>query len=70
MRNVSVELSQTAITRGNVAQTDIPTWVPGGRRVASNVIDRQTAKIGNLQQQERSIAVARDRNCGRRQVAR
>ncbi len=62
---VSRELSQTAITRGKVAQTDIPSWVPGGTRVASKVIDRQTAKIENLQQQERAIASARDRNCAR-----
>jgi hypothetical protein len=64
MRKVSVELSQIAITRGEVAQTNIPTWVLGGQRVASTVIDRQTAKIENLQQQERSIAAARNRNCG------
>ena len=43
--SVSRELSQTAITRGKVARTDIPSWVPGGTRVASKVIDRQTARI-------------------------
>ena len=66
LRNVSRELSQLAITRGKVAQTNVPSWVPGGRRVAATVIDRQTAKIGALQQRERSISAARDRNCSRR----
>lgn len=64
--NVAARISQTAITRGNVARTNIPAWVPGGRSVASKVIDRQTARIENLQQQERAIASARDRNCARR----
>lgn len=64
--NVSRELSQIAIARGKVAQTKIPTWVPGGQRVASTVIDRQTAKIEGLQQQERALVAARDRNCARR----
>ena len=64
--NVSRELSQLAITRGKVVQTNVPSWVPGGRRVAATVIERQTAKIEGLQQRERSIAAARDRNCSRR----
>ena len=64
--SVSKELSRTAITRGKVARTDIPSWVPGGTRVASKVIDRQTAKIEGLQQQERAISSARDRSCARR----
>ena len=63
--SVSMELSQTAITRGKVARTDIPSWVPGGKSVATKVIDRQTAKIENLQERESAIVSARDRNCGR-----
>ena len=63
---VSRELSQMAIARGKVVQTNIPAWVPGGQRVASGVIDRQTAKIEGLQQRERAVAAARDRNCARR----
>lgn len=63
--NVATEISQTAITRGNVARTNIPTWVPGGRSVASKVIDRQTTRIESLQEKERAIAAARNRNCAR-----
>lgn len=62
---VATEISRTAITRGKVTQTNIPGWVPGGRRVASRVIDRQTAQIESLQQRERAIASARDRSCAR-----
>jgi hypothetical protein len=65
LRSVSRELSQAAINRGKVARTDIPTWVPGGKNVASKVIDRQTAGIEALQQRERAVASARDRNCAR-----
>jgi hypothetical protein len=59
----SEAISRTAITRGNVARTDIPGWVPGGRRVASAVIDRQTTRIERLQQQERAISSARAATC-------
>lgn len=62
---VATEISRTAITRGKVTQTNIPGWVPGGRQVASRVIDRQTTQIERLQQRERAIASARDRNCAR-----
>jgi hypothetical protein len=63
--DVSAELSRTAITRGRVARFDVPTWAPGGERVASAVIDRQTARIGNLQQREQAATAARNRNCPR-----
>jgi hypothetical protein len=66
LASVSSRISQTAINRGKVTQTNIPSWVPGGTRVASAVIDRQTAKIETLQEQERAIASARDRTCARR----
>lgn len=62
---VATEISRTAITRGKVAQTNIPKWVPGGRSVASKVIDRQTMRIESLQQEGRAVASARDRNCAR-----
>lgn len=65
MSRVSGELSRTAINRGNVERTDIPTWVLGGRKVASKVVDRQTARIEHLREQERAIASARTQNCGR-----
>jgi hypothetical protein len=65
MSRVSAELSRTAINRGNVERTDIPTWVLGGRQVASKIVDRQTARIEHLREQERAIAAARLQNCGR-----
>ena len=67
LSGVSVQISRTAINRGRVAQTNIPRWVPGGARVRSRVTDRQTARIDELQQRERAISSARDRNCARRQ---
>ena len=63
--DVSRELSQTAITRGRVARFDVPSWAPGGQRVASAVIDRQSARIENLQQREQAVTAARNRNCPR-----
>lgn len=65
MSRVSAELSRTAINRGNVERTDIPTWVLGGRKVASKIVDRQTARIEHLREQERAIAAARLQKCGR-----
>ena len=60
------QISQTAINRGKVTQTNIPGWVPGGRRVASAVTDRQTAKIERLQGQQNAVTSARDRSCAGR----
>ena len=59
-------ISQTAINRGKVTQTNIPGWVPGGRRVATAVTDRQTAKIERLQGQQNAVTSARDRSCAGR----
>lgn len=67
LSGVAGSISQTAITRGKVARTNIPGWVPGGTRVATAVTDRQTARIERLQQQERTISTARDQVCARRQ---
>lgn len=64
---VSTSISQTAITRGKVADTHVPTWVPGGARVATKITDRQTARIERLQEEERAAVSARDRACARRQ---
>jgi len=61
--NVSAEISRVAVARGKVANTNVPTWVPGGRRVATAVVDRQTARIDSLQQQEQAVVAARNRNC-------
>lgn len=60
---VSGDISRTAITRGRVTQTNIPTWVPGGERIATAVVDRQTARIDGLQEQERAMAAARASTC-------
>ena len=60
------QISQTAINRGKLTQTNIPGWVPGGRRVASAVTDRQTAKIERLQGQQNAVPSARDRSCAGR----
>jgi hypothetical protein len=66
LAEVAGQISQTAINRGKVTQTNIPGWVPGGTRVAAAVTDRQTAKIERLQEQQRAIVPARDSACGRR----
>jgi outer membrane murein-binding lipoprotein Lpp len=65
VKTVSAEISRVAIARGKVANTNVPNWVLGGRRVATAVVDRQTARIDRLQQQEQAIVAARNRNCGR-----
>jgi hypothetical protein len=62
---VSTDISRTAITRGRVTQTNIPTWVPGGQRVATAVVDRQTTRIEGLREQERAMAAARAGACRR-----
>ncbi len=64
---VSIDLSQRAIARGKVEHTEIPRWIPGGRSVASKVVERQTARIEDIQRRERAIASARDRACPGRQ---
>jgi hypothetical protein len=60
---VATEISQTAITRGKVAQTNSPTWLWGGRRVASTVTANQTRKIEQMRQEEAAIRAARGRRC-------
>ncbi len=65
--SVSKELSQTAITRGKVSNTNVPTWVPGGTRVRSAVTDRLSTRIDRLQEKERAVFSARDRTCARRE---
>lgn len=62
---VSNNISRTAITRGRVVQTDVPSWVPGGRRVATAVVERQTTRIEGMQEQERAMVTARSSTCGR-----
>ena len=62
----ATSISQTGITRGKVAETNIPRWVPGGARVATKVTDRQTARIERLQEQQSATVSARDRACAQR----
>jgi hypothetical protein len=66
LAKTATSISQTAITRGKVAQTNIPRWIPGGTRVATAVTDRQTTRIERLQGEERAIVSARDSACARR----
>jgi hypothetical protein len=66
LSGVSASISQTAISRGRVAQTNVPSWVPGGTRVATAVTNRQTTRIEGLQERERAIVSARDSACARR----
>ncbi|BCG89451.1 hypothetical protein MesoLj113c_55610 [Mesorhizobium sp. 113-3-9] len=59
------EISQTAITRGKVANTSVPRWLLGGSRVKTAVANRETARIDRLKQQQDAIAAARARKCPR-----
>ncbi|BCG74509.1 hypothetical protein MesoLj113a_56670 [Mesorhizobium sp. 113-1-2] len=59
------EISQTAITRGKVANTSVPRWLLGGSRVKTAVANRETARIERLKQQQDAIAAARARRCPR-----
>jgi hypothetical protein len=58
-------ISQTAVTRGKVANTKVPSWLPGGSRVKSAVADRETARIERLKQRQELIIAARARKCPR-----
>jgi hypothetical protein len=59
------EISQTAISRGKVANTSVPRWLLGGSRVKTVVADRETARIDRLRQQQDAIVAARARKCPR-----
>lgn len=63
VKTVSTEISRVAVARGEVANANVPSWVLGGRRVATAITDRQTARIDSLKQQEQAIVAARNRNC-------
>ena len=57
------EISQTAISRGKVANTSVPSWLWGGTRVKTAVADRETARIERLKQQQEALVAARSRKC-------
>ena len=61
--DTATEISQTAISRGKVANTSVPSWLLGGESVKTVVANRETARIERLQQQQQAIAAARKQRC-------
>ncbi|MDX8512354.1 hypothetical protein [Mesorhizobium captivum] len=61
--DTATDISRTAISRGKVANTSVPSWLLGGERVKSVVANRDTARIERLQQQQQAIVAARKRRC-------
>ncbi|WP_137932209.1 hypothetical protein [Mesorhizobium comanense] len=57
------EISQTAISRGKVANTSVPRWLLGGSKVKTAVANRETARIDRLKQQQDALLAARARKC-------
>lgn len=57
------DISQTAVTRGKVANTSVPRWLLGGSRVKAAVANRETARIDRLKQQQDALFAARARKC-------
>lgn len=62
---IARDISQTAITRGKVANTSVPNWLLGGSRVKTAVAKRETARIDRLKQQQDAIVAVRARKCAR-----
>ncbi len=60
---ISADISRAAVIRGRIDRTDIPNWLPGARRLGSTLADRQTAKIDQLTEQERTVIAARQSAC-------
>ncbi|WP_246688537.1 MULTISPECIES: hypothetical protein [unclassified Mesorhizobium] len=61
--DTATDISRTAIARGKVASTSVPTWLLGGERVKTAVANRETAKIERLQQQQQVMAAMRKQRC-------
>ncbi|RAZ92919.1 hypothetical protein DPM33_03435 [Mesorhizobium hawassense] len=61
--DIATDISRTAIARGRVANTSVPTWLLGGERVKTAVANRETAKIERLQRQQQAIGAARKQRC-------
>ncbi|MDX8469545.1 hypothetical protein RFM26_28000 [Mesorhizobium sp. VK23B] len=61
--DTATDISRTAISRGKVANTSLPSWLLGGERVKTVVANRDTAKIERLQQQQQAIIAARKKRC-------
>jgi type II secretory pathway component PulJ len=60
---ISRDISQTAITRGKVANTNVPNWLLGGARVKTAVANRETARIEKLKQQQDALVATRANRC-------
>lgn len=65
MGGTASEISQTAISRGKVANTSVPRWLLGGTKVTTAIANRETARIDRLKQQQDTIATIRSRKCSR-----
>ena len=63
--DIARDISQTAITRGKVANTSVPNWLLGGARVKSAVANRETARIERLKEREAAIVATRSSRCPR-----
>ncbi|TIW23199.1 MAG: hypothetical protein E5V65_01790 [Mesorhizobium sp.] len=61
--DTATDISRTAISRGKVANTSVPSWLLGGERVKTVVANRDTARIERLQQQQQAIVAARRQRC-------
>jgi hypothetical protein len=61
--DTATDISRTAIARGKVASTSVPTWLLGGERVKTAVANRETARIDRLQQQQQVIVATRRQRC-------
>jgi hypothetical protein len=61
--DTATDISRTAIARGKVANTSVPSWLLGGERVKTAVANRETARIDRLQQQQQAIVATRQQRC-------
>ncbi|UCI06814.1 hypothetical protein [Mesorhizobium sp. B1-1-8] len=61
--DTATDISRTAIARGKVANTSVPSWLLGGSTVKTGIANRETARIERLQQQQQAIVAARARRC-------
>ena len=65
--DTATDISRTAIARGKVANTSVPSWLLGGEGVKTVVAKRETARIDRLQQQQQAIIATRRQKCPRSQ---
>ncbi len=60
---VSKRLSRAAIDRGRVERIEPPKWAPAGETLKTAVVERMSAKVDRLREEERAVAAARNRGC-------